>query len=146
MQVFNKKIIMMIRKNKRKSIVVPIAALLLSLCTIQSCTDLEPNFTDSVDTSGDSGSASFGGVANSASTLDALYTSGASNGLGIYNTTTQTDDYALSEVAADNVAVLTRGADWSDNGVWRVLHAHTCLLYKSPSPRDKRQSRMPSSA
>ena len=25
-------------------------------------------------------------------------------------------------------------------------HAYTCLLYTSPSPRDKRQSRMPSSA
>ena len=25
-------------------------------------------------------------------------------------------------------------------------HALTCLLYTSPSPRDKRQSRMPSSA
>ena len=25
-------------------------------------------------------------------------------------------------------------------------NAHTCLLYTSPSPRDKRQSRMPSSA
>ena len=25
-------------------------------------------------------------------------------------------------------------------------HASTCLLYTSPSPRDKRQSRMPSSA
>ena len=36
---------------------------------------------------------------------------------------------------------------------WRLapgqrLHevAHVCLLYTSPSPRDKRQSRMPSSA
>ena len=29
---------------------------------------------------------------------------------------------------------------YSSNGV------HTCLLYTSPSPRDKRQSRMPSSA
>ena len=27
-----------------------------------------------------------------------------------------------------------------------VTHTHTCLLYTSPSPRDKRQSRMPSSA
>ena len=27
-----------------------------------------------------------------------------------------------------------------------VVHAGTCLLYTSPSPRDKRQSRMPSSA
>ena len=27
-----------------------------------------------------------------------------------------------------------------------LLEAYTCLLYTSPSPRDKRQSRMPSSA
>ena len=27
-----------------------------------------------------------------------------------------------------------------------VLPIHVCLLYTSPSPRDKRQSRMPSSA
>ena len=27
-----------------------------------------------------------------------------------------------------------------------VLRGKTCLLYTSPSPRDKRQSRMPSSA
>ena len=34
--------------------------------------------------------------------------------------------------------------------VWPVITVHfsnhTCLLYTSPSPRDKRQSRMPSSA
>ena len=28
----------------------------------------------------------------------------------------------------------------------RMVHIKTCLLYTSPSPRDKRQSRMPSSA
>ena len=34
-----------------------------------------------------------------------------------------------------------------DNGLTVVLHEdHSCLLYTSPSPRDKRQSRMPSSA
>ena len=27
-----------------------------------------------------------------------------------------------------------------------VLHTHSCLLYTSPSPRDQRGSRMPSSA
>ena len=27
-----------------------------------------------------------------------------------------------------------------------TIHCHFCLLYTSPSPRDKRQSRMPSSA
>ncbi|MEP3445144.1 MAG: hypothetical protein ABJN53_10120, partial [Flavobacteriaceae bacterium] len=109
---------------KRKTI-VPIAIACIALLAGQSCTDLEPTFSDSVDTSGDSGSASFGGVASSSASLESLYTSGASNGLGIYNLTSQADDYALSEVAADNIAVLTRGADWSDNGVWRVLHAHT---------------------
>ena len=30
--------------------------------------------------------------------------------------------------------------------VWDIGMAKTCLLYTSPSPRDKRQSRMPSSA
>ena len=34
-----------------------------------------------------------------------------------------------------------------DNGEIVTAHcANTCLLYTSPSPRDKRQSRMPSSA
>ena len=28
----------------------------------------------------------------------------------------------------------------------KAIYAKTCLLYTSPSPRDKRQSRMPSSA
>ena len=31
-------------------------------------------------------------------------------------------------------------------GVEANAASHTCLLYTSPSPRDKRQSRMPSSA
>ena len=29
---------------------------------------------------------------------------------------------------------------------WGLRHVEPCLLYTSPSPRDKRQSRMPSSA
>ena len=29
---------------------------------------------------------------------------------------------------------------------WRMARPGSCLLYTSPSPRDKRQSRMPSSA
>ena len=32
------------------------------------------------------------------------------------------------------------------NGRVKTLHPKICLLYTSPSPRDKRQSRMPSSA
>ena len=32
------------------------------------------------------------------------------------------------------------------NRIFRPSQIYTCLLYTSPSPRDKRQSRMPSSA
>ena len=38
-------------------------------------------------------------------------------------------------------ASIIGGAEKS--GIWQL---ETCLLYTSPSPRDKRQSRMPSSA
>ena len=34
----------------------------------------------------------------------------------------------------------------SDQWITLAIQAHCCLLYTSPSPRDKRQSRMPSSA
>ena len=40
--------------------------------------------------------------------------------------------------------------DWSDNRYpdidYQAVSYYSCLLYTSPSPRDKRQSRMPSSA
>ena len=42
----------------------------------------------------------------------------------------------------DNVVDLTRGTTIEENGV----RVHTCLLYTSPSPRDRTRSRMPSSA
>ena len=32
------------------------------------------------------------------------------------------------------------------NVISHLAHAHTCLLYTSPSPRDRTRSRMPSSA
>jgi hypothetical protein len=33
--------------------------------------------------------------------------------------------FSLEENTADECLVPTRGGDWDDNGVWRVLHAHT---------------------
>ena len=39
--------------------------------------------------------------------------------------------------------------DWKPSGGWSTAYrtfTNLCLLYTSPSPRDKRQSRMPSSA
>ena len=43
------------------------------------------------------------------------------------------DDVALRRAVQREIPVL-------------ALHGYICLLYTSPSPRDKRQSRMPSSA
>ena len=43
-------------------------------------------------------------------------------------------------------AVLRAGLEKLDALEARLAHAGLCLLYTSPSPRDKRQSRMPSSA
>ena len=48
------------------------------------------------------------------------------------------DVAVLAEVLATD-----RGGD---PGAQQVLRRYSCLLYTSPSPRDKRQSRMPSSA
>ena len=47
-----------------------------------------------------------------------------------------------TQVKATDIAKAISGM-WSYGGLEDVL---TCLLYTSPSPRDKRQSRMPSSA
>ncbi|UGU14766.1 RagB/SusD family nutrient uptake outer membrane protein [Sinomicrobium kalidii] len=81
-----------------------------------SCTDLDVEEKDSIvipDT--DEG---FGGV-NPSETLESAYTD-------IRNTfNTQEALYALSEVSTDEMLVPTRGTDWGDNGVWRVLHEHT---------------------
>lgn len=82
----------------------------------QACTDLEPEFTDSV--SIEAADGAFGGVADADNSLESLYNS-------VEGLAGQTDQYALAEVSAENIAVLTRGVDWSDNGIWRTLHNHT---------------------
>ena len=58
-------------------------------------------------------------------------------------------DLGYSEVARGALSTI----DFHDSLMIGMLHLllfagalHTCLLYTSPSPRDKRQSRMPSSA
>lgn len=81
----------------------------------QSCTDLEPQFSDS--TKVESSSGEFSGVSNPDAALTSLYTN-------IQNLNNQTDEYSMMEVTAENIAVLTRGADWGDNGVWRLMHNH----------------------
>ncbi len=85
----------------------------MSLIGLSSCTDLEIEETDSIISTG------FQGLADPASTVDELY-----NRLnGQYGD--QANLYALSEVTSDAALVPTRGADWGDNGLWRVLHSHS---------------------
>lgn len=80
-----------------------------------SCTDLEPTYDDSIPVESESGA--FGGV-NPTSFLESAYND--INGMG-----DQANTYALLEVSSDELVVLTRGADWGDNGIWRTMHQHT---------------------
>lgn len=85
----------------------------LSVIGLSSCTDLEIEETDSIISDG------FQGLADPASTVDELY-----NRLnGQYGD--QANLFALSEVTTDSYLIPTRGADWGDNGLWRVLHSHS---------------------
>ena len=66
------------------------------------------------------------------------------------------DDSAMTDAARDAVDARVRAllrecqaaldAPSSDNGKPGSREAHACLLYTSPSPRDRTRSRMPSSA
>lgn len=85
------------------------------LFTIQSCTDLEVEERDSVVLEGSDG----GFVAGDPTELLAsLYTD-------MGNMTDQANIYPLSAHVTDEMIPPTRGVDWGDNGVWRVMHAHT---------------------
>ncbi len=89
---------------------------LLSAVLLVSCTDLEIKETDSIFTETGDG---FSGVADPEGALQNLN----NNIRG--NLETQENLYALSEVSTDEQFVPTRGTDWGDNGIWRVLHQHT---------------------
>ena len=80
-----------------------------------SCTDLNVELTDSklVTTSA-------GGTTNAD---PALLLETAYKDLGAY--TDQANIYALGEHTAGELIPPTRGVDWGDNGVWRVLDQHT---------------------
>ena len=53
-------------------------------------------------------------------------------------------DQLRTELADENVIVLDAGDQYQGSLMYTTYKG--CLLYTSPSPRDKRQSRMPSSA
>ena len=84
-----------------------------TLVLMISCTKLEPKFEGELT----SGQVSSGGNTNTAALLSGLYT----NMQGLFQD--QAGIYALWEMTTDELIGPTRGPDWDDNGVWRVLHA-----------------------
>jgi hypothetical protein len=99
-------------KNSKFFYLLPM--FVLSLWAFQSCTDLEVEETDSVFTP-ITGNTFEGNAINLLAT--------AYNDLNTF--TDQAGIYSLYEHTSDEMIPPTRGTDWSDNGVWRTLHAHT---------------------
>lgn len=79
-----------------------------------SCTDLEVEEVESIVT--ESATGEFTG--NGPELLNSAY-----NQLSAFNN--QADMYSLYVHTSDEMIPPTRGTDWGDNGVWRLLHAHT---------------------
>ncbi len=84
-----------------------------SVIGLTACTNLEIEETDSIISEG------FQGLADPSSTVDELYNRVG----GQYGD--QANFFALQEVTTDAALVPTRGTDWGDNGLWRVLHNHS---------------------
>ena len=91
--------------------------ILLSVAAVSAfsigCTDLEVEEFDSVVS--ESADGSFTGDASSL--LNTTY-----NELGVL--VDQNNTYSLYVHTTDEMIPPTRGTDWGDNGVWRLLHAH----------------------
>ena len=86
-----------------------------SLIGFSSCTELEPEAVDSVVRPVVDGTAVPG---NPGELVEAAY-----NNLSVF--TDQANVYSLFQHTSDEMIPPTRGVDWSDNGVWRTLHAHS---------------------
>ena len=103
---------------KKRTIKFKASLLLACMALISiSCTDLELIADDSI--VAEVSDEGFSGVANPESSLENLYN-------GIRGQLQGQDGYyALQEVSTDELLIPTRGTDWGDNGIWRVLHTHT---------------------
>ncbi len=89
---------------------------LLLVAALTSCTKLNQNLNSSL-TNGQTANAL--GSAGVGLLLQGTYTDLA------VPFTNQDQLFSLEENTADESLVPTRGGDWDDNGVWRVLHNHT---------------------
>jgi starch-binding outer membrane protein, SusD/RagB family len=87
--------------------------ILAVIFVLAACTKLKTSLHDSLTPSAG------GGAINAQALLNNTY-----NALqGPLNNQDQV--FSLGETVTDEALVPTRGGDWDDNGVWRVLHAHT---------------------
>ena len=93
-----------------------IKVLPLMFVTMIGCTKLDQSLTGTLTNDQVSGALGSGGVG--------LLLNGAYSDLG-GTFTAQDLLFCLQENTTDEALVPTRGGDWDDNGVWRVLHDHT---------------------
>ena len=100
----------MIRFKKMHVLMIPTLALMAA-----GCTKLDEKLGSTL-TSGQAGVAL--GSAGTALLLNAAYADVAGPFTG------QSGVFSLETNTSDESLVPTRGGDWDDNGVWRVLHSH----------------------
>ena len=86
---------------------------LLASLSYLGCTDLEVEEVESVVTEDESGNFS----GNPTDLLRSAY-----DQLSVF--VGQADVYSLYQHTSDEMIPPTRGTDWGDNGVWRLLHTH----------------------
>jgi hypothetical protein len=91
------------------------AILIVSAVAAGSCTKLNEKLNSTLTTS--QVSTSFGTAGTQ------LLLNGAYSDLSFLGAQDQL--FSLEENSTDESLVPTRGGDWDDNGVWRVIHAHT---------------------
>src|SRR5690348_4345342 len=93
-----------------------IVLLFLAFGVVSGCTKLKGTLNSTLSTSQAAASL---GAAGTGFLLNAAYV----DLTGIWSG--QDGVFSLEENTADESLVPTRGGDWDDNGVWRVLHNHT---------------------
>jgi hypothetical protein len=100
--------------------ITKIALLLAVVGAISSCTKLNEKLNSTLTNAQVSSSL---GAAGTGLLLGAAYGDLAANGTNLL--TGQDQLFSLEENSTDESLVPTRGGDWDDNGVWRVIHNHT---------------------
>lgn len=90
------------------------AVALIAVASISGCTKLDESLNSTLTNAE---------VANTPGSTAGLVAAAYSDLGGLLHSQSQV--FALQENTTDEALVPTRGGDWDDNGVWRVLHAHT---------------------